>query len=169
MEHFPGLLSRGESDRLADRIEEQLRFDGWGLWAVEIAADRGFAGFVGLSRPAFEARFTPAVEVGWRLAPAYWHHGYATEGAAAAITLGFDSLQLSEIVSFTSYSNLRSQRVMERLGMRRDPSDDFVHPNLPPGHHLGPHVLYRIAPTDWATRPAELGGFGGPAAAAHRD
>jgi RimJ/RimL family protein N-acetyltransferase len=92
----------------------------------------------------FEAAFTPAVEVGWRLAREHWGHGYATEAARAAIAFGFDVVGLDEIVSFTSPANERSWRVMERLRMTRDPADDFEHPNVPVGHHLRRHVLYRI-------------------------
>jgi RimJ/RimL family protein N-acetyltransferase len=144
MAHFPQLLSREQSDLLAERIVSDLRSQGWGLWAVEVAATRSFAGFVGLSRPRFPAHFTPAVEVGWRLAHEYWGRGYATEAARAALGFGFESLGLSEIVSFTSVDNVPSRRVMERLGMRHDPEDDFDHPSLPEGHWLRPHVLYRL-------------------------
>jgi len=149
MEHFPAPLSLGESNQMADRIAERFARDGWGLWAVEVTVSGGFAGFVGLNRPRFSARFTPAVEVGWRLAQSYWHQGYATEAARAALAFGFEWLELEEIVSFSSKSNLRSQRVMERLGMRRNASDDFAHPGLPPGHPLGPHVLYRLSRSEW--------------------
>jgi RimJ/RimL family protein N-acetyltransferase len=102
-----------------------------------------FVGFVGLSEPDFDALFTPAVEVGWRLGREHWGHGYATEGARAAIAFAFDELGLREIVSFTAASNDRSRRVMERLGMTHDAADDFDHPSLAPGHPLRRHVLYR--------------------------
>jgi RimJ/RimL family protein N-acetyltransferase len=118
---------------------------GWGLWAAEITATGAFAGFVGLNPATFEAPFTPAVEVGWRLARAYWDRGLATEAALVVLDYGFEQLGLDEIVSFTSTTNLRSQRVMEKLGMCHDPADDFDHPGLPKGHHLRRHVLYRIA------------------------
>lgn len=143
MEHFPSPLSRVESDALADRIQAQLEAHGWGLWAVEIPGVTPFAGFIGLSTPRFDAPFTPCVEVGWRLARTFWGSGYASEGAAAAIRFGFRTLELTEIVSFTAAVNTRSIRVMERIGMRRDPADDFEHPDLPAGHRLREHVLYR--------------------------
>jgi RimJ/RimL family protein N-acetyltransferase len=118
---------------------------GWGLWAAEITATGAFAGFVGLNPATFEAPFTPAVEVGWRLARAYWDRGLATEAALVVLDYGFEQLGLDEIVSFTSTTNLRSQRVMEKLGMCHDPADDFDHPGLPKGHYLRRHVFYRIA------------------------
>jgi RimJ/RimL family protein N-acetyltransferase len=149
MEHFPQLLSRQQSDLLAGRIVSDLRAQGWGLWAVEVAATRFFAGFVGLSRPSFRAHFTPAVEVGWRLGQDYWGCGYATEAARAALEFGFESLGLMEIVSFTSVDNLRSRRVMERLGMSHDPGDDFDHPSLPERHRLRRHVLYRLTSAEF--------------------
>jgi RimJ/RimL family protein N-acetyltransferase len=117
MEHFPALLSREESDALAARIETHFAQHGFGLWAVEVPGVTPLAGFVGLSIPRFEAHFTPCVEIGWRLAAAQWGCGYATEAALAAMKFGFDVLTLEEIVSFTATGNLRSRRVMEKLGM----------------------------------------------------
>jgi RimJ/RimL family protein N-acetyltransferase len=145
LEFFPGTLSREESDALADRIEAHFERHGFGLWAVEIPEIAPFAGFVGLAIPRFEAHFTPCVEIGWRLDAEHWNHDYATEGARAALEFGFVSLHLEEIVSFTVPGNLRSRRVMEKIGMTRSPGDDFDHPALPEGHPLRRHVLYRLA------------------------
>jgi RimJ/RimL family protein N-acetyltransferase len=145
MRHFPAPLSREESDAFADRIEAKFAADGWGLWALETRETGEFLGFTGLNVPRFEAHFTPAVEVGWRLARSGWGHGYASEAARAALDYGFDTLQLPEIVSFTIPANTRSRAVMERIGMTRDPAGDFDHPSLPPGHPIRAHVLYRIA------------------------
>ena len=144
MEFFPAVLSKTESDLAAERIAAYIDRHGWGLWAVDIPGVTAFAGFIGLAAPAFESHFTPCVEVGWRLAPAFWNRGYATEGAFAALEFGFGTLGLEEIVSFTATANLRSRRVMERIGMTRRVADDFDHPALPAGHPLRRHVLYRI-------------------------
>jgi len=143
MKYFLAPLTRTESDALADAIESHIDRHGWGLWAVEIPGVARFAGFIGLSRPRFDAHFTPCVEIGWRLGPAFWGHGYATEGAFAALQFGFEVLTLDEIVSFTTESNLPSRRVMERLGMTHNPDDDFDHIAIPHGHPLRRHVLYR--------------------------
>ena len=142
MAHLPGVLSRAESDALVDRIEQHFDRHGFGLWAVEIPGITACAGFVGLSVPAFAAPFMPCVEVGWRLAAAHWGHGYATEAARAALGFGFGEAGLDEIVSFTVPANVRSRRVMEKLGMHHDPADDFDHPAMP--ERLRRHVLYRI-------------------------
>jgi RimJ/RimL family protein N-acetyltransferase len=155
MEHFPATLRREESDDLADRIAAGLDERGWGLWAVEIPGTVAFAGFIGLNPATFAAPFTPAVEVGWRLAREHWGSGYATEGARAALTFGFDALALEEIVSFTTHGNARSRRVMERLGMHRDPADDFDNPNVPDGDPLRPHVLYRLDRATWQRNAAQ--------------
>lgn len=144
MEFMPSLLSRAESDGMVDRLVQHHAVNGFGPWALETKADGGFVGFVGLLRPNFEAPFTPCVEVAWRLARSAWGHGYATEAARAATRDGFDRLGLSEILSFTVPANVRSIRVMERLGMARDPMADFDHPRLPEGHRLRRHVLYRL-------------------------
>jgi len=145
MAFMPNRLSREESDAIAGRIRNHIDGVGWGLWALEVTGIAPFAGFAGLSVPRFEAHFTPCVEVGWRLAKTYWGKGYATEAGRAAIDYGFDTLGLSQIVSFTAQGNWRSRAVMERLGMRHDPRDDFDHPNLDAGHPLRRHVLYRLA------------------------
>ena len=145
MQHFPSTLSRAESDALADGIEAHFAEHGFGLWAVEAPGAAPFVGFVGLSVPRFTAHFTPCVEIGWRIAAEHWGRGYAPEAARAAVAHGFRALALREIVSFTVPANASSRRVMEKLGMSRDPRDDFDHPGLPEGHKLRRHVLYRLA------------------------
>ena len=149
MRHFPAPLDAAESDAMLDRIAAHWDEHRFGLWAVERLDDRRFLGFTGLTRPSFQAPFTPAVEVGWRFARAAWGHGYATEAARAALAYGFGTLGLEEIVSFTVPANERSRRVMERLGMTRDPADDFDHPRLAAGSPLRRHVLYRLRREAW--------------------
>jgi RimJ/RimL family protein N-acetyltransferase len=144
MRHFLRPLSRAESDAFVDRIEARFDERGYGLWAVERLDDGTFLGFTGLAYQDFAAPFTPCVEVGWRLAAFAWGNGYATEAARAALRFGFEEARLAEIVSFTSRGNAASIRIMEKIGMRRDPADDFDYPNLPAGHPLRPHVLYRL-------------------------
>ena len=142
MEYFSGVLNREESDALAKQIDEHFELHGFGLWAVEVPGVAPFAGFIGLSVPRFEAHFTPCVEIGWRLAAAHWGCGYTTEGARAALAFGFGELGLREIVSFTVPENVRSRRVMEKIGMTRNPADDFDHPGV--SGRRG-HVLCRFA------------------------
>ncbi len=142
-EFLPAPLTRPESDTFLERIEQHFEVHGCGLWCVVAGGSSG-VGFVGLSVPRFEARFTPCIEVGWRLARRFWGRGYATEAARAAVAFGFEELELEEIVSFTVPGNERSIRVMEKLGMVRDLAEDFDHPGLPGGHALGRHVLYRM-------------------------
>ena len=144
MEHFVAPLARAESDDLVDRIEDHFDQEGWGLWAVEVTETSRFIGFTGLWPATFEAPFTPAVEVGWRLAQEGWGRGYATEAARASLRDGFERFAFDEVVSMTSLTNTRSQRVMQKLGMTRDPADDFDHPNVPDGHRIQRHVLYRL-------------------------
>ena len=151
VEFLPGALDRAASDALAARFEAHWDREGFGVWAVEVPGVSPFVGFVGLSRALFAAPFTPAVEVGWRLAHDAWGHGYATEGGRAALRFGFEDVGLAEIVSFTTRANVRSRRVMERLGMRHDPADDFEHPSLDAGSPLRAHVLYRLDRAAWAS------------------
>jgi RimJ/RimL family protein N-acetyltransferase len=149
MEHFPRVLDRATSDAEADAFAADLERDGWGHWVVALATDDRLMGFTGLDVVDFPARFTPATEIGWRFARGAWGHGYATEAASAVLGFAFRTLGLDEIVSFTATTNLRSQLVMERLGMRHDPADDFDHPRVPEGHRLRRHVLYRMTVDEW--------------------
>jgi RimJ/RimL family protein N-acetyltransferase len=141
--------TRAESDDMIERYAAEMAREGWGLWAVGEAGDgsggsgAAFVGMVGLHRVRAELPPAPAVEIGWRLHPDFWGHGYATEAAAAALDFGFDRAGLGEIVAFTTTLNTRSQAVMERIGMRRDEAGDFDHPSLPEGSPLRRHVLYR--------------------------
>lgn len=144
MQFFPETYTEERTHRFVERIRERWAELGYGLWAVERKDSGRFIGYIGLWPATFPAHFTPAVEVGWRLAADQWGHGYATEGARAALDYGFNTVGLDEIVSFTAAINVRSWRVMERLGMRRDVDGDFEHPNVPEGHPTRPHVLYRI-------------------------
>jgi ribosomal-protein-alanine N-acetyltransferase len=149
MEYFPATLTRDLSDTLVDRIEEGFDRYGFGLWALEVAETGEFIGFTGLSVPAFDAHFTPAVEIGWRLARPSWSRGYATEAARRVLSAAFTDHGLTEVVSFTSRVNIRSQAVMRRIGMTHDPADDFDHPRLPPGHSLRRHMLWRLTASRW--------------------
>ena len=145
MAFFPRTYTLDECAEGLARIRAHFLAHGFGLWAVSVTGGAPFVGMIGLAVPGFEAAFTPCVEVGWRLAVAHWGRGYATEGARAALDYGFERAGLREIVSFTTVENHRSRRVMERLGMHRNPEEDFMHPSLPEGHPLRPHVLYRLS------------------------
>ena len=144
MEFLPAALSREESDAMALRCQESLDARGFGLWAVELPGVADFIGYVGLSVPRFEAAFMPCVEIGWRIAHAFWGRGFATEAARVALTVGFGQVALDEIVSFTVPANRRSRAVMERLGMVHRAEEDFDYPLLAVGHPLRRHVLYRL-------------------------
>ncbi len=149
MEHFPAPMTRDQTDEFIDRISPAIDERGWGLWALEVRDTGEFIGFTGLSVPSFEAHFTPAVEIGWRLSKGAWGNGYATEAARAALAYGFGPARVEEIVSFTATTNRPSQRVMQRIGMTHNEADDFDHTRLPDGHRLQRHVLYRISRARW--------------------
>jgi len=153
MEYFVAPLSREESAAMIERASATLASRGWGWWCLDIEGE--CAGFIGLTVPGYDTPFMPCVEIGWRLARRYWGHGYACEGACLALAYGFGEVGLDEIVSFTTTSNLRSRRVMERIGMTRDLAGDFDHPRVPEGHALRRHVLYRLKRGDY------LGALGG--------
>jgi RimJ/RimL family protein N-acetyltransferase len=144
MEFFPKCLSRRESDAVVDRIHAHFARHGFGLYAAELRQNSRFIGFIGLAVPSFVAHLTPCVEIGWRLEPESWGLGLATEGAGAVAAYAFEALHTPELVSMAVAGNVRSTRVMEKIGMTRDPADDFDHPSLPPDHPLRRHVLYRL-------------------------
>lgn len=150
MEHFPETLTRQESDTLVERMEAAWRAHGFCFGAIERRSDGVFVGMAGLARVPFHAPFTPAVEIGWRLAQEFWGMGYASEAARAWLAYGFTALACEEIVSFTTTTNLRSQAVMQRIGMQRDAGRDFEHPGVAAGHPLRPHVLYALGRETWS-------------------
>lgn len=160
MEFMRWPLTRADSDAWVGRINASWTANGYGLWAVEVVGGSEFVGFVGLADALFDAPFTPAIEVGWRLARSAWGNGYATEGARAALSYGFRDAGLPEILTFTASANVRSRAVMERLGMVRDPDGDFDHPAVPEGHRVRPHVLYRLtgdAVREFRSPPTHVG------------
>lgn len=143
MEFFPAVRTPEESAASLARIEAHFNAHGFGLWAAELKSDAKLAGMIGLAHVPFQAHFTPAVEIGWRLRHDLWNQGLATEGASSALEFAFATLRLEEVVSFTAEQNTRSRRVMEKLNLTHDPAEDFHHPLLPPEHWLARHVLYR--------------------------
>ena len=144
MRYFRSTLNQDESDTFMARVETHFDTHGFGFWAVEEKQSGQLVGLTGLARVTFDAPFAPAVEIGWRFASNVWGRGYAPEAARAALHAGFGQFALDEIVAFTIPANTPSRRVMEKLGMTYNASDDFEHPSLPTGHALRPHVLYRV-------------------------
>jgi ribosomal-protein-alanine N-acetyltransferase len=164
MRYFTRPLGADESDAMVGRIESRFDEHGYGLWAVERRADRAFLGFTGLATteslgfvgPAAALLGPPPIpeaEIGWRFARFAWGQGYATEAARAALRFGFDSAGMHEIVSLTSTLNLRSMRVMERIGLHRDPAEDFDHPRIPEGSPIRRHALYRLTGAEFRDLP----------------
>jgi len=149
MEFFPSTLSHAESDAAIARYRTHIDTHGWGPFAIEEKATGVFVGFVGLAVPRFDAPFMPAVEVAWRLTRESRGEGYATEAARAVVGFGFETVGLDTLVAMATEWNRPSRRVMEKLGMTHDAAGDFDHPNLPEGHKLRRHVLYRLSRDDW--------------------
>lgn len=151
MRYFPAVLTRAESDAMIARAQQRTEEAGFCFQPIEEKVSGRFLGFVGLNRPAYPVPlpFDPCVEIGWRLSRGAWGKGYASEAARAWLRFGFETLGLEEIVSFTFAGNDRSRKVMERLGMTRDPADDFLHPMLAADHPLASHVLYRLSRAAW--------------------
>lgn len=147
MEFFPKLLTVEESYAMGEKIRSLIAERGWGFWAVEIPGHSKFIGFVSLHIPKESMPFSPCVEIGWRLAKRYWGMGYATEAAKESLRYAFTHLGLDEVVSFTTVDNIRSQSVMEKIGMAY--TSNFEHPDLEPSDPLCEHVLYKISKAQW--------------------
>lgn len=146
MRYLLKTLTREESDKMVDIIEQKMAANGWGLWAVEEKSSGAFIGFVGLNIPAYELPFSPVIEIGWRLDKPFWGKGYAPEVAAKALEIGFNQYGIEEIVAFTALENTASQRVMEKIGMRR--CEEFDHPAVSEDSSLRRHILYRVGGGD---------------------
>ncbi len=155
MEHFPSTLSSEESAALMTRNQRGLEQRSYGFWALEVPGEVAFGGFLGIVPVPADMPFAPAIEIGWRLARPLWGRGLASESARAVLERAFGELDLHELVAYTAVRNERSRRVMERLGMERDPDDDFLHPGLPVEDPLAPHVLYGLTASDWARNKLE--------------
>lgn len=148
MRYFPALLSREESDNLANRFKAMMENNGgWGVWVIELKATQEFVGIVGLLHQADRFDFSPCTEIAWRLAKPFWHQGIAKEAASAVLDFAFHQQHLDEVVSFTSVHNLPSEDLMKRLGMTKQ--GIFLHPALAAEHQLAQHVLYKITQSEW--------------------
>jgi [ribosomal protein S5]-alanine N-acetyltransferase len=147
MEYFPATLTGEQSRDQMNTLQNHIEQKGYGFFALEKKDTGQFIGFTGLWHPSFSAFFTPCTEIGWRLLQQHWHQGFASEAAMACLQFGFTQLGLSEIVSFTSIHNHRSERVMQKIGMQK--TGFFNHPKLSPGHYLEKHVLYQISKEKW--------------------
>ena len=133
-----------QAKEFIENMNHQFHTHGYTIFAVEEKKSGKLIGFTGLNAPKWISHFTPCVEIGWRLSSKFWGNGYATEAAKAVLDYGFKECALKEILAWTVPANLRSIRVMEKIGMERDIDGDFNHPDVPEGHELLKHILYRI-------------------------
>jgi RimJ/RimL family protein N-acetyltransferase len=150
MEHFPYTQDLAATQKLIAHIQDHYEKYGYCLYALEIKNTGEFIGFVGLNHPSFDIpgfipKSLPIVEIGWRLSSTHWGKGYATEAAKAVLKYAFNELNLKEIISFTVPANIKSRRVMEKIGLHHSETDDFNHPKIDEGSPLKQHVLYRLA------------------------
>jgi RimJ/RimL family protein N-acetyltransferase len=153
MRYFPAAMSLAESESLLVRLQDRFAERGYDFWAVRERGKPALLGFVGLTQVPPGMPIDAPVEVGWRLARSAWGRGIATEAAGASLDFAFERLGLEQIVAYTAAINEPSRAVMRRLGMTRDPADDFLHPALAPEDRLQPHVVYRIGRSRWRERP----------------
>jgi RimJ/RimL family protein N-acetyltransferase len=145
--YFPSVMTREASEMEAARGAITQR--GWGMWAVEVPSVFPFIGFIGLNPPGYPAPWQPAVEIGWRLSPAAWHQGYATEGAMASLQFAFTELALNEVLAFSVTTNTPSHNVMTRIGMTPAIGLEFDHPRVPTDWPLKRHIVHRITHEEW--------------------
>lgn len=144
MEFFPSTLTRAESDAMIDTFRVNAARRGFGMFAVEHRETGALLGMAGLTLPAGDAPFMPAVEIGWRFARSAWGQGFATEAANEVLSWALLGLGLPRVVSFTVYENKRSWRVMERIGMVHVDDDGRPLAAAERAHHA--HLLYALDP-----------------------
>jgi RimJ/RimL family protein N-acetyltransferase len=144
IEFLKGSLTMKEVTDFISFVNKQFDEIGYSVWAAEEKSSGKLMGYIGLDPIKWNPPFGKAVEIEWRLGSEHWYKGYATEGARACLDFAFNKCGLKEIVSFTVPANIRSIRIMEKIGMRRDINGDFAHPDLPPDHKLSKHILYRL-------------------------
>lgn len=149
MEFFPYVLNQEQTEKAIRTFQGKINDRGWGWCAVSAPGVSDFIGAIGLNITPTDVYPGDVVEVGWRLAHEHWGKGYATEGALACLEYGFEKIGLKEIVSFTTVNNLRSRKVMEKIGLHYNPADEFDHPKIAEGHPLRRHVLYRLDRDEW--------------------
>jgi RimJ/RimL family protein N-acetyltransferase len=143
---YPDLNTPETTNGWIDNYIRKWNEDGISFFVVERKNDGAFIGDVGVSRLDYAVPGGPEFEIGWLTDSRHWGQGYAPEAARAALDFAWETLPgLPEIVAFTYKRNYASRRVMEKIGMVRDPERDFEHPKVPEGHFLRPHVLYSIA------------------------
>jgi RimJ/RimL family protein N-acetyltransferase len=141
MGFFPSVLTKAESIAQIERLTSDIDKFGYGFFAVERKDNREFIGFTGLAHPRFESYFTPCIEIGWRLNKENWGWGFATEAAKACLEYGLNDLGIDQIYSFTAVHNIRSEKVMQKIGMIKQ--GYFEHPLMEDGHILKQHILYK--------------------------
>lgn len=142
MRHYPAPLDRAESDAGFERIGARMAEHGFGLWALERKADRAFLGFTGFQHVPVSSPIEGEIEIGWRLPFAHWGQGYAREAALACLAWFSANRSERRIVAMTIPNNMRSWGLMERLGMRREPSLAFDHPAIAAGSRCCRHIVY---------------------------
>ncbi|WP_068084444.1 GNAT family N-acetyltransferase [Polycladidibacter stylochi] len=153
MEFFPSVMTKDETKVMMERMIARAQLNGFCFEMVEDKVSGEPYGFVGLNIPHYqdELHFGPCVEIGWRLKRSCWGQGIAVEAAKAWLGYGFNELELDEIVALTAKGNLKSQRVMSKLGMSYNQEDDFLHPLVEKDHPLAEQVLYRLNTSSWTS------------------
>ncbi len=154
MAFFPFRRTPEQSDAMMDDLNRLIDENGFSFAAMEEKAGGECIGMCGLHVLNLSDVFpTGTVEIGWRLAPRYIGHGYATEAGIRLLEYAFNTLKLKEVVSFAVDTNHRSTAVMRRIGMTARPHLDFDHPAVPDTHpRLKRHVVYTVERDDWLSQ-----------------
>ena len=147
MEHFPQILSLKETAEFINRLKARYAKNGYCYFATEILETGEFIGFIGLDYKDFKSNFTPAVDIGWRLKKSVWGKGYAPEGAKRCLEFAFDDLNLEKIIAICPETNVNSEKVMKKIGMKK--IGVFKHPLLHAYPDLENCLCYQINRNVW--------------------
>ncbi len=142
IEFFPGIATKDQTIEFIEKMQQQFKEKGFCYFAVDKLENNEFIGFIGLTEKSFEAEFTPCIDIGWRISSDEWNNGYASEGAKRCLEYANEVLKLEKIVSIVPKINLKSEQVMNKIGMEK--VMEFEHPLLINDERLRDCVLYQI-------------------------
>lgn len=147
MEFFPSVQSRDQTAAFIERMQNQFRKSKYCYFATAELATGNLIGFIGLMYKDNLPQVVPGVDIGWRLSANYWNKGYALEGARATLNYGFNTLELESVMAIAPTLNLRSEKIMKRLGMQK--KGEFKHPELEQFPSLEICLLYELNHLEW--------------------
>lgn len=140
MEFFPTFPTKEQTAQFIERMNNQFLDSKFCYFAVDKLENQEFIGFIGLSKQTYDAKFTPCVDIGWRIKSSEWNNGFATEGAKRCLDYAFNDLGIEKVYSVAPKINSKSEHIMTKIGMKK--LYEFNHSLLSNDERLKCCVLY---------------------------